>query len=137
MRGKKLVEKKRFVVWGKVIFYCGVIFLLSHQSNLTIPSVVPNIDKLAHLSEYAFLGWLCAQAWRFERPYWLARAVICFSLVFASIYGATDEWHQSYIPGRYSDGWDWLADMCGGAVGGATFAIWERVKVLVVRQAAS
>jgi VanZ family protein len=137
MRDKKIIDKERFAVWGSVFFYCGLIFFLSHQPDLTLPNIVPNVDKLAHLLEYALLGWLCARAWRFERPYWSAMAVSLFALFFASIYGATDEWHQSYIPGRYADRWDWLTDICGGILGGTAFALWEKFKIVILRQTVS
>ncbi|WP_138120885.1 VanZ family protein [Bathymodiolus heckerae thiotrophic gill symbiont] len=35
------------------------------------------------------------------------------SLVFCSVYGMLDEWHQSFVPGRMSDINDWLADTVG------------------------
>jgi len=137
MHDKTITKKERFVVWGSVIFYCSVLFLLSAQSDLALPDIVPNTDKIAHLSAYALLGWLCARAWRFERPNCSAVTVILFSLLFVAIYGATDEWHQAYVPGRTSDRWDWLADMCGGIMGGSFFTIWERLKDLILRQVVS
>ncbi|SHE23773.1 hypothetical protein BPUTEOMOX_1817 [methanotrophic endosymbiont of Bathymodiolus puteoserpentis (Logatchev)] len=38
------------------------------------------------------------------------------SLIFTSLYGASDEWHQSFVPGRMSDTQDWLADTLGGVL---------------------
>jgi len=35
---------------------------------------------------------------------------------FCSLYGLSDEWHQSYVPGRQSDAMDWLADSIGGGL---------------------
>ncbi len=45
--------------------------------------------------------------WRF-----LAGAVFC------SLYGLSDEWHQSFVAGRESSALDWLADTLGGLCGG-------------------
>ncbi len=35
-------------------------------------------------------------------------------IIFCSFYGVFDEWHQSFVPGRNSDVFDWLADTMGG-----------------------
>jgi VanZ family protein len=37
--------------------------------------------------------------------------------VIASAFGATDEVHQSFVPGRNADVADWVADTLGAAVG--------------------
>lgn len=34
-------------------------------------------------------------------------------LGFCSAYGALDEWHQSFVPGRDADLLDWTADVAG------------------------
>jgi VanZ family protein len=39
------------------------------------------------------------------------------SIAFCSLYGASDEWHQSFVVGRSSDILDWLADTSGASAG--------------------
>ncbi len=39
--------------------------------------------------------------------------VIFTSLVFSVLYGALDEVHQLFVPGRSCDIYDWLADVAG------------------------
>jgi VanZ family protein len=39
------------------------------------------------------------------------------STVFCSLYGISDEWHQSFVMGRYFDIGDWLADTSGAGLG--------------------
>lgn len=34
-------------------------------------------------------------------------------LGFCAVYGALDEWHQSFVPGRDADFLDWTADVAG------------------------
>lgn len=122
----------RAVGWCGVVLYCGLIFFLSSQENLPLPNI-PRVDKVAHLLEYAGLGWLCAYAWLQEHPSWPILTAILFSMIFASAYGASDEWHQAYVPGRFSDWRDWLADTCGGFVGGMLYVLWVRLKCHWVR----
>lgn len=74
----------------------------------------PHQDKLVHASAYAIMGLL---AWRFfshlftKQLLWVASAII-----FCSVYGVSDEFHQSFIDGRDADVWDWLADTTGATI---------------------
>jgi VanZ family protein len=94
--------------------YCGFIFLLSNQSTLPLPMAFPHQDKLVHGSAYAVMAWF---AWRSfshaQKPIlWVGIA----SVIFCSFYGITDEFHQSFVPGRDADVWDWLADTLGSFI---------------------
>ena len=39
------------------------------------------------------------------------------ALALASAFGAADEWHQQFVPGRDQDVKDWAADTTGALVG--------------------
>jgi VanZ family protein len=98
-----------------LVLAMGSIFYLSHQpgSSLSLPEIV-NIDKLLHCLAYAVLGLTFLLAlplpWRQQRPMLTGCAVV----LFCFFYGATDEWHQSFIPGRYASTADLAADTVGG-----------------------
>ncbi|MBE0435524.1 MAG: VanZ family protein, partial [Methylomicrobium sp.] len=51
---------------------------------------------------------------------WLLAVV---SLIFCSLYGISDEWHQSFVDGRSSDVYDWIADTIGAAI--ALFILYQ------------
>ncbi len=99
-----------------VVLWMGVIFTLSHQPTLPYPKDVDAvvISTLGHLSVYAVLGALVwwalggigVDGWR--------RAVLAIAV--AALYGVTDEWHQSFVPGRTPDPRDLLADTTGATV---------------------
>ncbi|WP_341325163.1 VanZ family protein [Methylotuvimicrobium sp. KM2] len=95
-------------------FYCGFIFLLSHQPSLPTPMWFEHQDKLYHAGAYFILALF---AWRFLKHFiskpWLLAVV---SLIFCSLYGISDEWHQSFVDGRSSDIYDWIADTVGAAI---------------------
>lgn len=55
----------------------------------------------------------------YERLWLLVLAAV----VIASLYGITDEFHQSFVPGRMSDPADWFTDTCGAALGAAVAAV--------------
>lgn len=104
--------------WGRrlpVMVVMGGIFYLSHQSgnSFTLPDVA-NIDKLLHCLVYMVLGITAYTAlspeWRESQPFYAG----CMVLLFCLCYGLLDEWHQSFIVGRYASGFDVAADVGGG-----------------------
>jgi len=97
-----------------LILYCSFIYWLSDQSSLSSPLSFPHQDKVMHLGAYFILAAFTARAFRHFQlsiPLWLLA-----SLFFSSLYGASDEWHQSFVIGRSSDVYDWIADTTGAAL---------------------
>jgi VanZ family protein len=97
-----------------LLFYCLFIYWLSDQPSLPVPMLFSMQDKILHAGAYFIME---AFAWRsfkhlFNSPIMLALV----STVFCSLYGISDEWHQSFVMGRYSDIGDWLADTGGAAL---------------------
>ncbi|MDP3091971.1 MAG: VanZ family protein [Nitrospira sp.] len=115
---------RRFVVyWGPVVGYAGLIFYLSAQSHPddNLPSLFVAVnDKVRHALEYAGLGGLCYRAFRWGATGAVAARALLFSILTASLYGATDEVHQLFVPLRESSWQDWLADVTGSVLG----AVW-------------
>ena len=104
-------SRRRFapaIAWG------ALMLLLTSLPGRAIPAVpVAHIDKLVHATMYAILAALVASAIAGPRR---ARA-LAGVVAFASLYGAADEWHQQFIPGRSQDRVDWAADTVGAALG--------------------
>lgn len=50
-------------------------------------------------------------------------ATVAFAVACASLYGATDEIHQLFVPGRSADPADWLTDTCGALLGSVLFCV--------------
>jgi VanZ family protein len=73
-------------------------------------------DKLVHATMYAVLAWLTARGAATPS----VRAAI---VVFASVgaFGAVDEWHQRFIPGRTPTPADLVADIVGAGFGVLAF----------------
>ncbi len=94
------------------IAWMGVLFWLSHQPSIDAPSLFPGQDKVFHAGVYGILGVFLLGAMRpaaggYSTPQ-LRTAVI-----IASLYGISDEFHQSFVPGRTPDILDWAADTTG------------------------
>ena len=82
---------------------------------------IPGFDKIVHFSVYGLLATLvCRQGRGWRAAGW--------SLVVVSAYGASDEWHQSFVPGRATELADWIADTTGAAVGVALYVGWGRYR---------
>ena len=83
--------------------WCALIFALSHRADIQAPGwfdAVPHSDKTMHFLLYVVLGALCANALSRERIVFLRRNALWLALAWAALYGASDEWHQSFVPGR-------------------------------------
>lgn len=79
------------------------------------PSFFTWQDKVEHAS-YFCAGGLCFYlALRLMFPKLPTSSAMVLTIVFCSLIGATDEFHQSFVPGRSgNDLGDWLADTFGG-----------------------
>ena len=98
------------------IVMAALIFWASGQSNLGGPSI-PGIDKVTHFSVYGLLATLVVRLGHSARSAWI-------SLLIISGYGLTDEWHQSFTPGRSVELADWLADTAGAAMAILLYRKW-------------
>ena len=94
------------LAWG------AVVLALTSIPNPDL-GAVRHADKLGHFAMYAVLGLLAARALG-PRLTWAAVASV---LVGSALFGAFDEWHQQFIPGRSQDRADWYADALGASIG--------------------
>ena len=102
--------------------YSAIIFCISSLPADRITFVRFFWDKFLHTVEYTPLGISAAYALRqsFDLPkvfLWLAAVAVCFT------YGLSDEFHQSFVPGRECSIFDALADLTGGAVGAGLYLV--------------
>ena len=99
----------------------ALIFVISslEQPPLPMPEFEwLTIDKLYHFIEYAILGGLLAIAFVKAKPAVVPSKLIWLVAATLSIlYGASDEWHQTFVPGRFATLADWVADVLGSIAG--------------------
>jgi VanZ family protein len=96
--------------------WMAVIFFLSHQSTIAYPASLDAriVSTLGHIGVFAVLAVLIWWALGLCPLSLDRRAVL--SVVLAILYGVTDEWHQSFVPGRMPDMMDIVADTFGATV---------------------
>jgi len=120
----------RAKAWGPAALWAAVVIAVSSIPRLRVPFATFSwADKLAHAGEYAVLGLLLAFGLTRDPATRNWRALLRLAAVVLAVaaFGGLDEWHQSAIPGRDMSGWDWLADVLGGALG-ATLGTWIRAR---------
>jgi len=112
----------RFGRFVPAIGWAGVIFWSSTQSQIPfVPPLVMGSDKVVHACVYAVLSGLLLWAAKSRQ---LGAALVWVAL--ASLYGASDEVHQIWVPQRTADVLDWLADTAGALLAAA---VWLRLKL--------
>ena len=94
--------------WLPVVAWAGVIFAIS-----SIPSLGTGLGvwdlvlrKLAHVTEYAVLGFLLARA-----------APLAAAFALGVLYAVSDELHQSFVSGRQGAPRDVAIDALGVVIG--------------------
>jgi len=100
-----------------VIFYASIIyFLSSFKGGLPAIGFKTN-DKVLHIIEFLILGWLTARAIHFGSMEPISQKLLFISIIAGILYGASDEIHQYFVPGRSNDWFDWFADGIGVVLG--------------------
>ena len=103
--------------------YGGVIFYLSSLS--VFPEEMPSfwgLDKIIHFIEYYVFGYLIFRCFAHrESSTFQRRQAILWTVGIGVFYALTDEWHQSFVPGRDPSAWDALFDTLGVAFAALTF----------------
>jgi len=101
-----------------LILYCLLIFILSSLPGEDFPKVDFEFsDKIVHLIIYAVLYVLFFYSLKNQSKYVkLQKFALEYSVLFTSLYGATDELHQYFVTNRSCEFNDWLADTAGAII---------------------
>lgn len=107
--------------------WMALIFLFSDQPGL--PQLIPSesrdpVTTTLHFLEYAALAALLLRAARpLRKPhrFWVLLAL----WTVASLFGATDEFHQSFVPNRTASVEDWAVDASGALLGLVSCYLWK------------
>jgi VanZ family protein len=123
--------------WLPVILWAGVIFTFSAFTTVKTSEIYWQdfiVKKLAHIAEYAIFAVLFYRA--LVNSGAEKKKAGYLAIVSALVYGITDEFHQSFTPGREPMVRDVIIDTIGGSIG--IWALWnllpkapEKIKVLV------
>ncbi len=112
-------------LWVPVVAYMALLFFLSSRSSVPVPAAIS--DKLVHAAAYAVLAVLFTRAFLGGLPARVGVRTALLAIGATIAYGATDEWHQSFVFGRVSDGADLVADGVGAMVGAVACWAWGTI----------
>jgi VanZ family protein len=101
--------------WFLAFLHVGIIWAFSSRTGTEVGLPAP-YDKAAHFFSFALLGFLFAKAFNNPR----------IGFVVAALYGIGDEIHQSFVPMRQADFWDWVADALGAYFGSGSIKVIEK-----------
>lgn len=105
-------------LWAPVLLWAGVIFYLSSIPDYRTAgeSELPELmfRKFAHLFEYGVLAFFLARA--LSGIGCASRCVLGVGLLLCVFYAVSDEWHQSFVPGRFGMARDVVLDSLGAAL---------------------
>jgi len=109
--------------WLPPLLWAGVILIGTSLPGNSLPQQITLYDKVLHFSIYALLGLLLSRQIGEVTGRWRAAAL---AVVIAVAFGAADEWHQRFIPGRSTELADWRADSIGAVSGALLLALFRR-----------
>ena len=110
--------------WLPLVAYCVFIYV---QSSYPSPEELPSFefsDKLMHFGAYAVMGVLFYRAYQtlpFKTNF---QFIVLLSMISASLYGVSDEIHQSFVPYRDGSFGDVIADVLGAVCGVYVYHRW-------------
>jgi VanZ family protein len=99
--------------WLPVLVWLAIIFTFStRHGGGHLPAAEIAVRKLAHVTEYLILTLLLVRALRRSR----VAAALPIAAGAALAYACSDEWHQSFVPGRTATPRDVAIDGVGIAL---------------------
>jgi VanZ family protein len=108
--------------WWKYHFpfflWLAVIFVQSSFPAPELPEIeIISFDKIAHMAVYGLLAALCYISLIHQEKFNILREYpLLFTVLLCAAYGASDEFHQYFVPNRDMEFFDWLADALGVVV---------------------
>jgi len=108
---------RKAVRWIPAVIWMAVIFLLSHRTGSELDDMLPWVERwfywlggfnFGHFVAYFILALLVWHAiGKDTLTAKLSAVAVCF------VYGITDEFHQTFVPGRHPDIMDLRNDVIG------------------------
>lgn len=96
------------------ILMMAAISVQSGLTDLSLPDVgIDFVDKIAHFFVFGILGWLLCRGMALSKNRWIQDHYFSVALVIGILFALSDEWHQSFVQGRESSFFDWIADLTG------------------------
>jgi VanZ family protein len=106
--------------WGPAIAVAAVIFVLSSQPGLRIsndPSIDGPFRHGAHVAIYALLCFCLVRGICWSADGKPRQRDLLLAVALATLYGVSDEFHQTFVPDRTGHAVDVGWDLIGASIG--------------------
>jgi len=112
-----LEKRKVWLVYIPLVLYWIIIFTATTLPGPQLPDLHLS-DKIEHFSAFFILAVMLNLALIYQRKsFLLFKYAALVTIIICLFYAAIDELHQMFIPGRFADIRDWLADSTGVVLG--------------------
>ena len=116
---RPLTSRRRWLwLWLPVVLYAAAIVLVSSRPSPPLPDGIS--DKSGHAAAYCGLGLVVLRALARAELAGVGAGTSLAAVGLTTAFGASDELHQLFVPGRSADVHDLVADATGAAVGVTT-----------------
>lgn len=106
------LKYKKIILFTPLILISLTIIILSSQSQIQVPDFGLTIeDKIVHFFIFTCYG-LCTEL-ALSSFGLKKKPIIILTIIIGLFFGASDEIHQSFVPGRDCSIFDWFADCLG------------------------
>lgn len=113
--------RRRIKFWFPVFICMGLIFFASSIRKENIVFLFSFQDVVFHTLAYLILAVFFARALKNTNSNIAALQILIFTVAFGVAYGLSDEFHQSFVPGRSVSGFDVFMDGAGSVFGGLLY----------------
>ena len=115
MESKKKEKMKNYIKyhmpWQILLL---AIFIQSSIGNMNMIDFGFSFqDKFLHFFVFGLLGLLMARSFKKSRFKLFNNYYHILAIILTGLYGIIDEYHQYFVPGRYCDIYDFIADSVG------------------------
>jgi VanZ family protein len=100
--------------WPALVVATGIFLVSGIESLSTVPGGLS--DTTGHALTFGGLALAVLRAVTRARVANVSGGAACLAFIVTVAYGATDEVHQRFVPGRFASVEDWIADAAGAAV---------------------
>jgi VanZ family protein len=114
--------------WGPSLLIMSLIFIASNTPGPDLPSFGYfdfDLKKGGHMLGYALLAITYIRALANSRR--ITRGIVVAAILLSGLYAITDEFHQSFTPGRSPSPIDVMIDTIGASLGSLLW-FWYRTK---------
>ena len=124
---EKSNRPRRWLLWAPALVYMAAIFVASSLSRVPAPPAGLS-DKQVHAVVYAGLAAMILRALAQGSWRGVTLGTALGAVLMAAAYGASDEVHQWFVPGRTFEILDMVADAIGAVLASGMLRAWGIIR---------